>query len=577
MSVRLPRLAQIPTRQEGVTAYSGLNHNLRVRDSEFFDMRNMSSDLLPVISSRKPRKRLRNFFAPNGMHAHNELCWASKDKFHYARVGAVGDIIDSKKIFCNMGSKVLIFPDAAYYDTATGEFGHLGASYTSTGEVKSYLCRLDGSEYEYTTGDTAPESPAAGDCWLDTSGETDVLKQWSGNSQSWVSIVTVYTRIEADGIGADFAQDDGVTISGFQNAALNGSFYLVERGKDFITVVAMITEAGTQTEPVTVERTIPAMDYVVEYENRVYGCNSEKHEIYVSALGDPKNWNRFMGIASDSFAATVGSLGRFTGAAVKSGYVLFFKEDIVHMVSPYNNTFRLTDMAVEGVEKDSYKSLCNVNGTLYYLGRDGVYAFGSSNPYKISDALGKQRYTDGIGAELNGKYYLSVRNEAGTRELYAYDTRSGVWMREDDLDVWYMVSHKGELYCMDTDGFVWAMTGDDWYANADTIDEGLVEWMLETGDIGFDRQAAQFVSGIQLHAQAEADCPFYVEIQYDGCGAWEQVFHHNPAERRSMVIPIIPRRARLIRLKLHGTGDFRLYSMTMRIETGSDQYAVTRY
>ena len=60
MSVRLPRLAQIPTRQEGVTAYSGLNHNLRVRDSEFFDMRNMSSDLLPVISSRKPRNRCRS-------------------------------------------------------------------------------------------------------------------------------------------------------------------------------------------------------------------------------------------------------------------------------------------------------------------------------------------------------------------------------------------------------------------------------------------------------------------------------------------------------------------------------------
>jgi hypothetical protein len=577
MSIRFPKLAQIPNRQEGVTAFGGLNHNLRIRDGEFYAMRNMTSDLLPVISSRKKRKRLRNFYAPNGMHAHNELCWASADKFYYAKVGAVGEVINSKKQFVNIGSKVLIFPDAAFYDTASGEFGQLGAKYVSTGSVTATLCKLDGTAYKHTSGTTAPENPAHGDCWMDTSGETPVLRQWSDNSKNWVSIVTVYTKIEAEGIGKAFDVNDGVTLSGFTNKALNGEFYIVQKGDNYIVVVALITAGVEQTEPVTVERKIPALDFVVEYENRLYGCNSSKHEIYVSALGNPKNWHQHLGIASDSFAATVGSLGNFTGATTKNGYVLFFKEDCVHMVSPFNTTFRVTEMACEGVARDCAKSLCNVNGTLYYMGADGVYAFGNGNPYKISDSLGKGRLTEGIAGHLNGKYYLSARNESGNRDLYVYDPRTGVWMREDEIDAWYMVSHKDDLFVMDTDGFVWSMAGDDWYANADTVDEGEVEWMLETGDIGFERQAAQFVSSIQLHAEAEAHCPFYVEIQYNGKGDWEQVYEYNPAERRSMVIPIIPRRARIIRLRLHGTGDFQLYSMTMRIETGSDHYVTQRY
>ena len=47
-------------------------------------------------------------------------------------------------------------------------------------------------------------------------------------------------------------------------------------------------------------------------------------------MGDPKNWNCFLGLDNDSYAATVGTQNEFTGIAAWSGYLFFFKEDGFH-------------------------------------------------------------------------------------------------------------------------------------------------------------------------------------------------------------------------------------------------------
>lgn len=579
MSVRLPRLAQIPNRQEGVTAFSGLNHNLRIKDSEFYDMRNMTGDLMPVMASRPKRTVFKTLEKPNGLHNHNSLCWVDGQEFWYSG-NLIGQVADTSKVFVNMGAMVLIFPDAVFYNTVTGDFAKLEAQYSYSGTVTCTLVKLGGTAYvDYTTGAAAPNNPQNGDCWIDTSGDEAVLRQWSETSSNWVAIETVYTKIEATGIGASFDANDGITISGMKNKILNGSFTIVEKDNDSITIVAPISTVTSQKETILVERRIPKMDYVIEHENRLYGCSSENHEIYVSALGNPKNWNQYLGIASDSFAATVGTLGDFTGAAVQGGYVMFFKEDCVHMISSYNSTFRMTDVQCNGIANGSSRSVCAIDGRLYYMGVDGIYVFSGGGSRKISDALGNGRVYKGIAGQIKGKYYITCINADNQQVLYVYDTRTGVWVCEDDLRFEFTANYNNELYALGEDGTIWVISRDGRYDYLTKMEgsEANVDWMLETGDIGFERQAAQFVSSIQLHAEADANCPFYVDVQYDGSGEWEQVYHNNPAERVSMIIPIIPRRARLIKLKLHGKGRFKLYSMTMRIETGSDNYAIKKY
>ena len=53
--MRLPTLSGVATSREMVDTFRGYNHNLRIGDGEAWDMRNMTSDLYPVLSPRKPR------------------------------------------------------------------------------------------------------------------------------------------------------------------------------------------------------------------------------------------------------------------------------------------------------------------------------------------------------------------------------------------------------------------------------------------------------------------------------------------------------------------------------------------
>ncbi len=87
--------------------------------------------------------------------------------------------------------------------------------------------------------------------------------------------------------------------------------------------------------PVKLERRVPDLDFVTEQGNRVWGCSRKENSIYACALGDPTNWYSYRGIASDSYAVSVGSDGAFTGAASCLGYLLFFKENCIHKLYGY--------------------------------------------------------------------------------------------------------------------------------------------------------------------------------------------------------------------------------------------------
>ena len=168
--------------------------------------------------------------------------------------------------------------------------------------------------------------------WLDTSN--NVLKQYASDTGQWVSVPTTYVKISADGIGIGFAVYDGVKISGLpeEYESLNGDTILWGVGDDYIIVVGLTGNTKLTSGSIRVERTVPGMDFVTEQDNRLWGCSSDSHEIYACKLGDPTNWNCFMGISTDSYSATIGTPGDFTGACSHLGYVLFFKEDVIHKV-----------------------------------------------------------------------------------------------------------------------------------------------------------------------------------------------------------------------------------------------------
>ena len=593
----LPHVGRTDTRMSGVTAFAGYNHNLRIMDNEFYDMENMTGARLPVASPRRRRAVLRTIEKPNGLFAHEELCWVDGTDFYYGGE-IIGTVADSEKQFVRMGAYVLIWPDKVYYNTHTNEYGELEAFAKTSGEVHCQLCRNDGTAYgDYAVQEDPPEEPENGDLWMDISVSPNILRQYSGASSMWTSIPTVYTMITAEGIGKDFETFDGVTIEGFVDGVgdldgdLNGDYYLIGRGDDYIIITALIVQAFMQTEPVTVARRVPDMDFVFENDNRIWGCSSAAHEIYACALGDPKNWNAFLGLSTDSYAMTVGSGGDFTGACAHLGNMFFFKENIIHqMMGTKPANFQLQSTRSRGVGRGSAKSLCVVNETLFYRSANDVCAFGAALPSGISRPLGEAVYSDAVGGALNGVYYLCM-TEGERRVLFTYDTNTGVWCREDETDVRWFATLGGELYFIgaspfhDTEGkgnpeggalCTVHGGGMDAYGDETATLEPPVSWMLETGDIGLDEPYGKYITGVQLYARAALGVTVTIEVQYDGYGMWAEVYRSAPVQQGSLVLPLASRRCRTLKMRFRGQGDFWLYAITWKTEQGGEKHGSPR-
>lgn len=559
--------------------FRGYNHNLRIGEGEFFDMKNMTSDYYPVLSPRGKRGVYAAPAKPTGLIAKDSLCYVDGSKFVINGYEVDMGLNDEPKQLISMGAYVIIMPDKKYINTLdTTEWGSIEASYTSESDVTFSLCTVDGADYENVTiSGNEPSDPENLALWIDTSSTPHTLKQYSKTSAVWVQIATTYIKISCSGIGAAFNQYDGVNISGIQAAELqdlNASMVIWEKSDNYIVVVGILDAVTTQSAvdgAIKVERTMPNLDFVIESENRLWGCkygvaaNGEVvNEIYASKLGDFKNWSCFMGLATDSYAASCGTDGQFTGAITHMGYPLFFKENFIHKVyGNYPANFQIQTTACNGVQKECSKSLAIVNSTLLYKARSGVMAYDGSLPTSVSYALGNEAYSKAVGGAHDNKYYISMQDARGENHLFVYDMAKGMWHREDDLRVDCFCSCRGELYAI-SGGKVLTMLG------SGTKDTAPVEWMAQTGPIGTDTPDMKYISRLTVRMSMEVGAKVRFLAQYDSMGDWKQICSITGTNLRSFSVPIQPRRCDHFRLRIEGEGEARIYSITKTIEQGSE-------
>lgn len=48
-----PQLNEVATQRMYCEEFMGYNHNLRIQDGQFYDMKNLSSDAYPLLTTRK--------------------------------------------------------------------------------------------------------------------------------------------------------------------------------------------------------------------------------------------------------------------------------------------------------------------------------------------------------------------------------------------------------------------------------------------------------------------------------------------------------------------------------------------
>lgn len=559
-------------------SFLGYNHNLRISESEFYDMQNMTSDYYPVLAPRKKRGVYKDGVNANGLIAKDKLCYVDGTAFVIGENRIEMGLSNSPKSLISMGAYVIIMPDRKYINTAKEEDrGDIDATYTTKGEVTFTLCTLNGDAYAGAeSSDVAPDNPTDGKLWLDTSSEPHILKKYSTANAMWVSIATTYVQIKSTGIGKSFKKYDGVTISGIETAGidhLNGSHALWGCTDDELIVIGILDEETVVDKPITISRKMPDMDFIVESNNRLWGCRYGENEqgeivneIYASKLGDFKNWNCFMNLSTDSYRVSCGTDGHFTGAITHMGFPLFFKENCVHKVyGDYPSNFRLQNTACRGVQKGSYKSLAIVNETLFYKSRNAVCAYDGSLPVEMSSALGETLYTDAIACAHGNKYYISMKDVYGIYHLFVYDTAKGMWHKEDNIQIADIHSYMSEIYAIEK-GKSRIIT----LLGSGTEIEEKIPWMVETGLIGMSMPDMKYISKLLLRLSIQNKGDMKVSIQYDSIGDWEQIWNITEANLRSFLVPVRPRRCDHFRIRIEGNGDGKIYSITKTIEQGSD-------
>ncbi len=567
-------MGEVPRVRSVLNQFGGYCHTNTCTDGQFYEMGNLSARDAPLLRPRKQRGTIRQFSQPWGLFGREKLCWVDGTDFYYNGF-LVGTVEASEKQFVGMGAYLLIWPDKKYYNIQTGEFGDLGASFTSDGSVGFTLSKQDGTAYEgYTASAEPPESPENGALWLDTSQTPHVLKEYASSGRMWVEIATTYVKISFANLGKLFQQYDGVTVSGCTGTAkgLNGSCVIQSQGDDWIVIPGVLDTAYEQSEPVTIAREIPDMEFLTESENRVWGCSSKKNEIYACKLGDPTNWNCFEGISTDSYAATLGSDGAFTGACTHLGYVLFFKEDMIHKVyGTQPSNFQITNSPVRGVKKGSERSLVIVNETLYYHSRNGVCAYDGGMPVAISASLGSGVYQNARAGTVGDCYYLCMESPENGWELFVYDESAGLWHREDKTCVRWFARVGGELYFIAEDNRLYAVNGSTSLYEGDEGSlgetEAPVSWFAESGDMY--TEVNRYLAGMQFCFHLEPGSRVTVKLQYDN-GDWEPVAEISTQEKRYYNLPVIPRRCGMLRLRLEGVGDMQLYSVTRTMEDATE-------
>lgn len=583
--MELPRLNPIQSARAVTEAFRGYNHNLRIADGEWYDMKNITGRYYPVMSPSKARGTLDlggGTHKPNGLIEKDALCYVDGTRLYINGAEVAGlTLEDSEKSLISMGAYIVIWPDKKYVNTKdVTDYGSLEAEFSTAGTVRFEMCREDGSAYEnvIVTPDE-PTEPENMTLWLDTASEPHSLMQYSSYSGGWVSIATTYVRISAANIAKHFKTYDGVKISGIsvpELSDLNSTSVIwnVHRDEenegtgDYIVMVGILDEQKTQEESITISRSVPEMDFVLESRNRLWGCryglNAEGevvNELYCSKLGDFKNWNVFMGISTDSYVASLGSDGEFTGAIDYLGYPCFFKENTLHKVyGSMPSDFQIQTTQLRGVEKGSSRSLAIVNEVLYYKARGVVVGYDGSLPTEISAALGEVQYKNAVGGKHRNSYWVSMQDEDGAWHLFEYYTRSGMWFRQDSTKVDGFCAVGNELYFI-SGGEIRTMFGGT---------DGPVEWMAETGPIGMEMVDKKYVSRMVARMSLGIGSTVTFSIRYDEEDEWKTLFSMTGTTIRSFTVPIRPHRCDHFRLRVEGIGDAKLYSYAKTIEQGSD-------
>lgn len=506
-----PRAMAVTRRVQ--TDFRGYDHRPGCGEGGIYEMTNGSAADAPLFSTRPGRTlTYPGGGAPNGLFAAaGGLLWCDGTALYFNGTPVAGcTLINGPKVFAELGGTVLIWPDKLWFRPDTGAFGNAEPSWSGTVS----LTRTDDGDGSSARADT----------------------------------------LSADGIAAGFRVGDAVTIRGFSDPKDNGTYIIRAIPGAALRFDADTFSAAGTTETVTITRPMPMAQHACSYGNRIWACAQDT--VWCTKLGDPLSWFWYEAdadgaVATAAWSVDVGAPGDFSGCAATGSGVVFLKpEGLWRLYGTQPDNFQLVASAALGAEKSSGNTLVTAAETLYYLSPVGPARTSGGRPVRIGDALGRT-LTGGAAGTDGTRWYLSARDAQGAWHLFVYDTRSGLWSREDDFHARGFARRDGALYAQDGSGV--------WRFGAGSTAQ--MPSLLETGDFVCGSPDCKRLLRVQLRLEADAGASITAAVQYDSDGVWHTLAAVAAGAKRSVTLPVVPRRCDHFRLRLTGTGAWRLQSL----------------
>lgn len=509
------RLPQIPydvgKAQSEIVAMRGINYSDQTQDGDLRDSLNLSARRYPYITARRARVQQEGYADATALTAWGKLvAVVGTDLLYDGEI--VGQVTEGEKQFAVVNTKMVIWPDKVYLDMTSREVKPLGATLTGSGAAFT--------------------------------NSTMKVTGW-------------------DDLTLHFNTGDAITISGCTTQEANNKDIVIKNlTADTITVAEnTFTEANEASEEITLERKIPDMDFICESENRLWGCSNEEQTIYASSLGDPTNFYVYEGLSTDSYALAVGTEGEFTGCCKLTSSVLFWKETKLHKIlGSYPAEYSLYTYDIEGLQKGSHKSLQVINEVLFYMGLHGVFAYSGGTPSLISANFGDHEFGDAVAGNDGDSYYISL-TEGEQHHLFVYETRAGIWVREDGTRAVDFARVGKDLYFLDDEGAVWL-------ADSRTDDPD-VEWLAQFTPFYETIQGRKTYSRLLLRVELPKGSYMIAETRING-GIWKECGKIVGREYDTMTMRIAMNRCDKFEIRLHGKGPFTILSQAREFSVGSD-------
>lgn len=473
--MRVPQLSGTSKSTIFTQQFMGYNHNLRTSEGEFYDMKNMSTDHYPVISTRQGEEDTIALLGnPNGLweYAPDTLMAVAGNQLRIGITSTSGGEIlaessqyltDSEKSFATIGAYTVIMPDKVIFNSVTNTLTRIVKSFTSTAYGGQYLivqtipCDIEGVSITYEESDTAPEDTSV--YWYDTIN--NIYKKYSTSMEQWIQIESPYMKLiprisaeenayvapedtliesavaakkELSDFFGSLSSLDTVSYSGEKDAKEDSQFsdYVVYgTGTEDDTNFIIISMVGAETvASFTIRTKCPDLDHLIALNNRVWGVSNSTHEIFACKLGDPTQWFNYAGIASDSYAVSLGFADEVTAGCAYNNYIHFFTEDkIIKIYGDYPSNYQMHTARTDGVVSGGHDTVVQVEGILFYVSPIGVMAYDGSLPYFKGQKFAPN-YLSGkkvVAGRDGTKYCLSVSENGKSDGVYIFDTKYGLW------------------------------------------------------------------------------------------------------------------------------------------------------